>query len=177
MRIIVGCLATVSVLLITSRAIFGADDPSWKAERQAGLRAFEQGRYSEAEKFNLKALHALETDSPETAICLHNLALAYTAEGRYSDAADSYRKALQIWEKASGYEASTAVAQGNLVTTLYLLGRYSEAEAIELRSLATLERLLGPEHRDTATALNNLADIHTAQGRYADAEISYRRAA
>src|SRR5258708_16526109 len=177
MRIIVGCLATAGVLLITSRAIFGADGASWKAEREAGLRALEQGRFSESERYNRKALDALGTDSPEAAICLHNLAITYAAEGRYAEAADSYRKALQIWEKASGYEASAAVAQGNLGTTLHMLGRYAEAEAIELRSLAALERLLGSEHRDTATALNNLGDNYTVQGRYADAETSYRRGA
>src|SRR5258706_3578051 len=170
MRVIVGRVATVSVLLITSRGIFGSGGAVCKVERDAGLRAFEQGRFSESEEYTRRALGALEADSTEAAICLHNLAAAYTAEGRFAEAADSYRKALQIWEKVPGYEASTAVAQGNFGTTLYLLGRYSEAEVIELRSLTTLERLLGPDHRDTATALNNLGDTYTAQGRYADAE-------
>src|SRR5260370_2271733 len=177
MQTISGCVATASVLLITPQTIFGGDGAGWKSEREAGLRAFEQGKFSESEKYNRKALDALETDSPEAAVCLHNLAAMYSEEGRDAEVADSYRKALQIWEKAPGYEASNAVAQGNLGTTLFLLGRYSEAGAIQLRSLATIERLLGPEHRDTAAALNNLGDIYTAQARYADAETSYRRAA
>src|SRR5258708_8582965 len=129
MRIMIGCLATASVLLITSRAIVGGDGAGSKAEREAGLRAFEQGRFSESERYNRKALDALGTDSPEAAICLHNLAITSAAEGRYAEAADSYRKALQIWENASGYEASIALPQENLAPPLHFLWPYSQPEA------------------------------------------------
>jgi CHAT domain-containing protein len=38
-----------------------------------------------------------------------------------------------------------------------------------------LEKALGPEHPDVATALNNLAGLYRAQGRYAEAEPAYKR--
>jgi tetratricopeptide (TPR) repeat protein len=180
MRTIFGYAATAAVSLITSCAIFGGDVAGWNFESTEGLRAFQQGRFNDAEKYTRKALETLgssRSESPEAAICLHNLGSTYSAEGRYAEAAESYRQALRIWEKASGYEASTAIAQGNLGTALQLLGRYSEAEALELHSLETLKRLLGPEHPDTAAAYNNLGDIYTAQGRYAEAETSFRKAA
>ena len=43
------------------------------------------------------------------------------------------------------------------------------------RSLAIFERVLGPDHPDVAQALNNLAELYRAQGRYADAEPFYKR--
>ena len=36
--------------------------------------------------------------------------------------------------------------------------------------------MLGPDHPDTASSLNNLAGLYRAQGRYAEAEPLYRRA-
>jgi tetratricopeptide (TPR) repeat protein len=35
---------------------------------------------------------------------------------------------------------------------------------------------LGPDHPDVAQSVNNLADLYSAQGRYADAEPLYKRA-
>ncbi len=36
--------------------------------------------------------------------------------------------------------------------------------------------MLGPEHPDVATSLNNLAELYRATGRYAEAEPLYQRA-
>ena len=49
-------------------------------------------------------------------------------------------------------------------------GRYSEAVPLAQRALALYEKVLGPDHPDVATALNNLAELYRRQGRYADAE-------
>jgi hypothetical protein len=43
------------------------------------------------------------------------------------------------------------------------------------RSLAIREKVLGPEHPNVASSLNNLADLCRAQGRHADAEFFYKR--
>jgi tetratricopeptide (TPR) repeat protein len=43
------------------------------------------------------------------------------------------------------------------------------------RSLATLERVLGPEHPNVAASLNNLAGFYRAQGNDADAASLYWR--
>jgi tetratricopeptide (TPR) repeat protein len=44
------------------------------------------------------------------------------------------------------------------------------------RALAIGEKILGPEHPDLATRLNNLAEFYRAQGRSAEAEPLYQRA-
>jgi hypothetical protein len=45
-------------------------------------------------------------------------------------------------------------------------GRYSEAIPLSERSLAILEKALGPDHRDVALALSNLAELYRIQGYY-----------
>ena len=42
--------------------------------------------------------------------------------------------------------------------------------------MAIRETVLGPDHPDVATSLNNLAELHRAQGRYGEAQPLYERA-
>ena len=60
----------------------------------------------------------------------------------------------------------------------YFYGRaaYSGARALFERALAIREKLLGPEHPDTATSLNNLAALLQEQGDLAGARPLYERA-
>ncbi len=48
-------------------------------------------------------------------------------------------------------------------------GRYAEAEPLYKRSLATLEKPLGPEHPKVATGLENYARLLRETGRSAEA--------
>ena len=61
---------------------------------------------------------------------------------------------------------------------LYLHGRarFSDAEMLYQRALAIFEKVLGPEHPDVASSLNNLAALYEDQGRYAEAQPLFRRA-
>ena len=52
---------------------------------------------------------------------------------------------------------------------------YQEAEPLYQRSLAILEKALGPDHPEVAATLNNLAALYCSQGRYAEAEPFLRR--
>ena len=61
----------------------------------------------------------------------------------------------------------------------YFLGeraQYSEAEPLYQRALAIHEKVLWPDHLDTAISLNNLAKIYDHQRRYEEAELLYQRA-
>src|SRR5260370_28766503 len=83
-------------------------------------------------------------------------------------------------------ELSTAGAQeGDIAEALrltgqveqyYATGRYQEAIPLAQRALAIREKALGPEHPDTAAALNNLGDLYPATGAYAKAEPLHLRA-
>ena len=61
------------------------------------------------------------------------------------------------------------------LTRLYQQGRYAEAIPAAERVLAICEKHLGPEHPNTALALNNLALLYCHMGAYDKAEPLYRR--
>ncbi|MBD2354891.1 tetratricopeptide repeat protein [Tolypothrix sp. FACHB-123] len=61
------------------------------------------------------------------------------------------------------------------VTQLYEQGKYSEAIALAEKVLAIGEKVLGKEHPNVATLLNNLALLYSSQGSYAKAEGLYLR--
>jgi tetratricopeptide (TPR) repeat protein len=54
-------------------------------------------------------------------------------------------------------------------------GRYDEAEPLYHRALEVREQVLGKEHPDTLSSINNLAELYKAQGRYEEAEPLLRR--
>lgn len=70
-------------------------------------------------------------------------------------------------------EAARLLNQAGLYS--FERGQYSDAESLYGRSLAINEKTLGPEHRDFASSLNNLALLYKTQGKYTDAEPLYKR--
>ena len=51
----------------------------------------------------------------------------------------------------------------------YDQGRYEDAEPLYDEALSISRRVLGVDHPETATSLNNLAGLYRAQGRYVEA--------
>ncbi len=58
---------------------------------------------------------------------------------------------------------------------LYGAGKYDESLKSAQRALEIRERLLGPDHRDTAATLNILATLYHSKGDYSKAESLYER--
>ncbi|MEQ8386704.1 MAG: tetratricopeptide repeat protein [Coleofasciculus sp. A1-SPW-01] len=58
----------------------------------------------------------------------------------------------------------------------YVQGRYGEAEPLYQKALELYKRLLGDDHPDVASSLNNLAYLYSSQGRYGEAEPLYQQA-
>ena len=83
--------------------------------------------------------------------------------------------------RAQGPEKETALAEARRLNeeavASYLAGKYSQAEALIERSLAIWEKALGLEHPHVAISLKNLAVLYESQGKYAEAEPVYTRAA
>ena len=129
-------VASFCVLLVPTHA--SAQKTRWERSNAAGIEAYQQGHYGEAEKSLLAAVKEAETFGLEDlrlATSLNNLAARYDTEGKYT-----------------------------------------EAEPLYQRSLATREKALGPDHPNVATSLNNLAVLYDAQGKYTEAEPLYQRA-
>ncbi len=97
---------------------------------------------------------------------------------RVSDA----RRALADLERRAGMTADQRRLLGRaedlnaLAGSEYAKGRYKTAEAGARESLNIREKLLGQDHPDYATSLNNLGMLYHDMGDYARAEPLYRRA-
>ena len=77
---------------------------------------------------------------------------------------------------AEAEDASKADVLNRQVVELYQAGKYQEAVPIARQLLEIHQGLSGPQHRDTAASLNNLAMLYQAMGDYAKAEPLYQRA-
>src|SRR5215472_3860822 len=141
-------------LFTTLTVVFAASaSTDWNALREAGKKAFDEGRYAESIAFHREALEAAEerfsAGGVEVAVCLNDLAGADTALGKFDEAESLYRRALEIWNRTPNSAALQARVLGNLGVLLRSRGRYAEAETITRQSLEIHERVLGPEHPDT----------------------------
>ncbi|HEX7784784.1 MAG TPA: tetratricopeptide repeat protein, partial [Methylomirabilota bacterium] len=173
--------ALALLLLVAARASAQPADPqSWESPMAAGDRAYQQGRYAEAERFFTSALERAERvgpQDPRVALSLGLLAAAYQAGGSYAPAEPLLQRALVIGETLLGPNhpevASTLTALARLDTAQ---GRFAQADPFLRRALAIDERVLGPEHLEVAGTLDALASLERQQGRYTDAETRSRRA-
>ena len=95
------------------------------------------------------------------------------------------RLALTLWlaliagiglTAPSSAQKNDAAARSAGIAELSRAGKYAQAVPLAQRLLADMEKAHGPEHRDVATALNNLAEPYGHQGNDADAEPLYKRA-
>jgi tetratricopeptide (TPR) repeat protein len=130
------------------------------------LKAIAESRFDDARVLLAEAQQAKEVE----------LVRIYQARGetemyagRYGDAVGWYEKALAFNRDDLGLLNATAVA-------LLDAGQYAKAEPLLQRALTIWEKVLGPEHPDVATSLNNLALLYRVQGQYAKAEPLYQRA-
>ncbi len=55
-------------------------------------------------------------------------------------------------------------------------GKFDQAEALHMLALSIFEKTFGPEHRNVANSLRELAELYNVQGRGLDAERANSRA-
>ena len=137
----------------------------------------EQVFHAEAEPVYQAALRMADEFDPEdlrTAVTLNELAVLYHARGRLSEAEPLYRRALAIWEKLPE-RMELATLLSNLARLCLDQEKYDEVVALSKRALG-ISQSIAPNHPEVANSLNNLADVHAIQGRYAEAEPLYRQA-
>jgi len=132
-------------------------------------------RYADAERTYRRAIVMRETklglDDPEVALVLNNLAVTYKRQERIPEALDCLRRSLSIREAKLGPEhPNVGLVLINLANCLRLEKKYSEAEPVLTRAMAILEN---PPHQSYATAIDSLAGLRAAQGRYEEADQLY----
>ncbi len=91
----------------------------------------------------------------------------------YESAADNFRQAVEALPPFQ--EDLHAEYLNKYGTASYQAGHHETAIAAFERALQILEKRLGKNHPDVATALNNLALLHYSRGNYDAAEPLYKR--
>jgi CHAT domain-containing protein/tetratricopeptide (TPR) repeat protein len=125
-------------------------------------------KYTEAEDL-FKTLSLLKT--------LDNLANVYQAQGKYTEAAGLFKRALAVKEKLPGvYRPEVGQALTNLANVYQAQGKYTEAEGLLKRAWVVREQALGSTQPAVAQALHNRALASWRQGKYSEAEGLYKRA-
>ena len=80
---------------------------------------------------------------------------------------------IQKWNLMS---KKAGVLLGKMGVYFYNRAAYAESEPLYQQARTIYEKVLGPDHLDLATTLNNLARLYVAQDRYAEAESLYQQA-
>ena len=128
------------------------------------------GDYARAEPALEKAV-ALAGSNPSAAFSLNNLALVQKALGKYNEAENSYRKALQIYIAQGKREHPDYTNPLNNLGELYRsMGRLQDAVYAFEEVISIRKKTLGTKHANYANALNNLALVEFAIGKYPEAE-------
>ncbi|EOA90522.1 uncharacterized protein SETTUDRAFT_146424 [Exserohilum turcica Et28A] len=101
----------------------------------------------------------------------------FTDRGKWEEAEQMYRRALQVYEAVLGPSHTSTLQTVNNLGTLYLsLGQLDEAEQMLERALQGYEEALGPGYTSTLQTVNNLGSLYAGQSRPDMAEQMYKRA-
>ena len=134
-----------------------------------------QGRWKEAEKFEVKVLDTRKRVLGEghfhTLGSQDNLVSIYAEQRRWKEAEELETRVIEAKKRLLGQEDRyTLFSQGNLAMLYASQGRLKEAEKLEMQVVETRKRVLGQEHPDTLSGQDDLALIYEGQGRWKEAE-------
>jgi tetratricopeptide (TPR) repeat protein len=109
---------------------------------------------------------------PRTAIGLSVLLMAVVGMGGWESWKRNtvWRSPLTFWEAAVVASPQAALPYSELGIQYAQSGRPAEAEAVFKKSIAILEKTVGPMHPDLAKSLNNLAELYRTENRETEAE-------
>jgi len=112
----------------------------------------------------------------EAARCLAHLSLAYTTSGKFSQAEENGRIALQLRQKLLGDESEEVAASYNDLGLIYSQTDTDKALEYYEMALNIYEKLHGQEHRKIAIANNNIGSAYRSLKLYGDAITSFENA-
>jgi tetratricopeptide (TPR) repeat protein len=183
----------ISTLLVADTAIENADAKLQRWQQalalnpndanllnETGLALFNADKYGEAERLLLQSLAIWKQSGKEplnVAASLHNLALVYSAQTKYSKAESYFLESLKIRERTLGRQNPIIIKDLNdLVEIYYVQSKYGDAESSLIRAKVIGEKTSSKNHSDVsirldfATTLHYLGVLYIAQGKYDNAE-------
>jgi CHAT domain-containing protein/Tfp pilus assembly protein PilF len=173
-------ILTVTLLLLDS-----GDASAQRIDVRATEKRIEQAfsRYdyrtalTEARKLEGAVKAKRGVQHPEYASILNQIGVIYDRMNQYTESADHYRRALQIYEQTLGPDhKEVAVILDNLAVASRGLEKFSEAEGLHTRALTIKSRVFGVDHQQVAITLNYLGILYRAQGRFTEAQEAYLKA-
>jgi tetratricopeptide (TPR) repeat protein len=114
--------------------------------------------------------------SAQSPVAQSNRASELIRAGKYLDALPLAQAAVASLEKTGPGSRDFAGALNNLAQLYGDLGRDADAEPVQKRALAIMEKVVGLDSPDIAPEMNNLAALYQRKHRYADAEPLFKRA-
>jgi tetratricopeptide (TPR) repeat protein len=167
-------------------SLINAQHSVWDNHMKAGIKAYEIGRYPEAEREFRAALSQAEklnkgkedkVSSDRLLLSLNFLGGALQQLGKYAEAEQITRRAVTLIEAVrEENDPEIAVMLNNLGLFLGEQGKYEEAEDVHRRVLQWRERFLGAKHSDVAVSLINLGRVQYEQEEWVNAKQSFDRA-
>lgn len=137
-----------------------------------------QGQYPQAQRYYEQSLAVCEKnpqDQRGLAMTLDALATITEQQGHYNETAKYYQRSVDAWKtlpKDIGY-GSHLLGLANFYRDHW--PRYDEAEKLYRESLAVVQPLFPKDHPTPLTIQSNLAQLHTKQGRYREAETWFKQ--
>src|SRR5437867_4639788 len=127
-----------------------AQKTAWEQYQRAGIQAYKQGLYAEAEQQLTAALDEAERlGLPDQSLIvpLTTLALVYSAQDQPAKAEPLYQRLLILRETALGPDhLEVAACLDNLAEVYEAQGQYTQAEPFYQRALSIREKVLKPTH-------------------------------
>jgi tetratricopeptide (TPR) repeat protein len=175
-------------VLLDREIVLGSDHPDTLiTHSNIGALYWQMKRYEEAEVIHREVLRlrieVLGQNHSDTITSTNNLAMAIRGQTAGKDKEEKLTEAASLLRDVV-VPARTALlgkdspdtlgAVNNLALTLRDLGQYPEAESLFRKTIAGLETVVGPKHRNTHTCYFNIATVLQHMERFDEAE-SYLR--
>lgn len=145
----------------------------WESAIRTARLLQADGRYEEAASIlsaAVKLAEKFDPGDPRLVRSISGLASVYQDLGRFSEAEDLYRRAMNT-------EGSLAIEPLNGLASLYFqVGQYTRSERLTQRCLALEESSVPPDVIGVARQHANLAAVYQAERKYAGAEDEYKKA-
>lgn len=183
--LVLGASLTLLALLAGCQFQSGGNDFN-----SLGMKALASKNYDQAEEYFSKAIAQVDGEigraggTPsvklvrQLAFAYGNLGQAQKEHGRYSDAANSYARAIDLLDGPEVPHSEEFLLQctHELGILLFNQRKLVDAEHLCRQELALATRLFGPDSARGATAANNLAQICQLQGKNCEAEKFFKTA-
>lgn len=120
------------------------------------------GFYNKAEDY-YKMAHDIavnDADYPYLAMMYNNCAVTFRNRGKYDDALDLFRKALDIYKSYDGFDAEVSTLYNNIGMIKRDQGLYQEALTYYEKSLNMRSELFGINSVFVAESYNNIGDVY-----------------